>query len=136
MTDLSRRKLLISGVAATAVHGETYWAAVLDPMVWSVLAMTSPAPLPTQARLAREEWNASYSPVLMAFSAKLLQTMTSLIALATSPARSPLIRCSCRAAPSIRILSPSPLLLPTPNQAGPPAPTPWPGWSPATTEAE
>ncbi len=24
-----------SGVAATAVHGETYWAAVLDPMVWS-----------------------------------------------------------------------------------------------------
>ncbi len=24
-----------SGVAATAVHGETYWVAVLDPFVWS-----------------------------------------------------------------------------------------------------
>ncbi|HTY93986.1 MAG TPA: hypothetical protein VMC02_08870 [Steroidobacteraceae bacterium] len=27
-----------SGVAATAVHGETYWAAVLDPLVWSAPA--------------------------------------------------------------------------------------------------
>src|ERR1700749_3711490 len=27
-----------SGVAATAVHGETYWVAVLDPMVWSAPA--------------------------------------------------------------------------------------------------
>jgi hypothetical protein len=27
-----------SGIAATAVHGETYWAAVLDPMVWSAPA--------------------------------------------------------------------------------------------------
>jgi hypothetical protein len=27
-----------SGVAATAVHGETYWAAVLDPMAWSAPA--------------------------------------------------------------------------------------------------
>src|ERR1700761_2870259 len=24
-----------SGVAATAVHGETYWVAVVDPLVWS-----------------------------------------------------------------------------------------------------
>jgi hypothetical protein len=30
-----------SGVAATAVHGETYWVAVLDPMLWS--APTNPA---------------------------------------------------------------------------------------------
>jgi hypothetical protein len=28
-----------SGVAATAVHGETYWVAVLDPMAWSAPAM-------------------------------------------------------------------------------------------------
>jgi hypothetical protein len=27
-----------SGVAATAVHGETYWVAVLDPMAWSAPA--------------------------------------------------------------------------------------------------
>src|SRR5580692_7945761 len=27
-----------SGVAATAVHGETYWVAVLDPLVWSAPA--------------------------------------------------------------------------------------------------
>ena len=27
-----------SGIAATAVHGETYWAAVLDPMGWSAPA--------------------------------------------------------------------------------------------------
>lgn len=27
-----------SGVAVTAVHGETYWVAVLDPMVWSAPA--------------------------------------------------------------------------------------------------
>ncbi len=27
-----------SGIAATAVHPETYWAAVLDPMVWSAPA--------------------------------------------------------------------------------------------------
>src|SRR5580704_7190226 len=27
-----------SGLAATAVHGETYWVAVLDPMVWSAPA--------------------------------------------------------------------------------------------------
>ena len=35
-----------SGVAATAVHGETYWVAVLDPMVWSAPA--------TVARRARQ----------------------------------------------------------------------------------
>jgi hypothetical protein len=27
-----------SGLAATAVHGETYWVAVLDPLVWSAPA--------------------------------------------------------------------------------------------------
>src|SRR5580704_16029524 len=35
-----------SGVAATAVHGETYWAAVLDPLVWS-------APATAARRMAR-----------------------------------------------------------------------------------
>jgi hypothetical protein len=35
-----------SGVAATAVHVETYWVAVLDPMVWS-------APATAARRMAR-----------------------------------------------------------------------------------
>jgi hypothetical protein len=35
-----------SGLAATAVHGETYWVSVLDPMVWS-------APAALAGRLAR-----------------------------------------------------------------------------------
>jgi hypothetical protein len=35
-----------SGVAATAVHGETYWVAVLDPMAWS-------APATEARRMAR-----------------------------------------------------------------------------------
>jgi hypothetical protein len=30
-----------SGVAATAVHGETYWVAVVDPMSWSAPAMVA-----------------------------------------------------------------------------------------------
>jgi hypothetical protein len=39
-----------SGVAATAVHGETYWVAVLDPMVWSAPVATL---LPQEAKMLR-----------------------------------------------------------------------------------
>ena len=51
-----------SGVAATAVHGETYWAAVVDPMGWSApatLARRMPAQelmsslLPREAKVLR-----------------------------------------------------------------------------------
>src|ERR1700683_938406 len=37
-----------SGIAATAVHGETYWVAVLDPLVWS-------APTTVARRLAHHQ---------------------------------------------------------------------------------
>jgi hypothetical protein len=37
-----------SGIAATAVHGETYWVAVLDPLVWS-------APTTAARRLAHHQ---------------------------------------------------------------------------------
>jgi hypothetical protein len=37
-----------SGIAATAVHGETYWVAVLDPLVWS-------APATVARRLAHHQ---------------------------------------------------------------------------------
>jgi hypothetical protein len=51
-----------SGLAATAVHGETYWAAVVDPMGWSApttLARRMPAQelmgalLPQEAKVLR-----------------------------------------------------------------------------------
>jgi hypothetical protein len=51
-----------SGLAATAVHGETYWVAVVDPMVWSApvtLARRMPpaevmsALLPQEAKVLR-----------------------------------------------------------------------------------
>jgi hypothetical protein len=50
-----------SGVAATAVHGETYWVAVLDPMVWSAPANVTRGAkeqyladlLPQEARMLR-----------------------------------------------------------------------------------
>lgn len=28
-----------SGIAATALHGETYWAAIIDPLTWSLSAL-------------------------------------------------------------------------------------------------
>jgi hypothetical protein len=50
-----------SGLAATAVHGETYWVSVLDPMVWSAPAATGSevtkeflaALLPQEAKMLR-----------------------------------------------------------------------------------
>jgi hypothetical protein len=58
-----------SGLAATAVHGETYWVSVLDPMVWS-------APAALAGRLARsagaEERAQTGSEVTKQFLAALL----------------------------------------------------------------
>jgi hypothetical protein len=47
-----------SGVAATAVHVETYWVAVLDPVVWSAplagaKGLSRPAQLPGEAKVLR-----------------------------------------------------------------------------------
>jgi len=55
-----------SGVAATAVHGETYWAAVLDPMVWS-------APATVARRLSRVDVTQQFLATLLPQEAKVLR---------------------------------------------------------------
>jgi hypothetical protein len=55
-----------SGVAATAVHGETYWAAVLDPMVWS-------APATIARRLSRTDETQQFLATLLPQEAKVLR---------------------------------------------------------------
>jgi hypothetical protein len=60
-----------SGVAATAVHVETYWVAVLDPMVWSAPATVarrfSPlagGELPHEAKVLRARFGLEEGEVL------------------------------------------------------------------------
>src|ERR1700734_3301868 len=55
-----------SGVAATAVHGETYWVAVLDPMVWS-------APATAARRLSRTDVTQQFLATLLPQEAKVLR---------------------------------------------------------------
>jgi hypothetical protein len=55
-----------SGVAATAIHGETYWAAVLDPMVWS-------APATVARRVSRGEVTRQFLAALLPQEAKMLR---------------------------------------------------------------
>ncbi len=55
-----------SGVAATAVHGETYWAAVLDPLVWS-------APATAARRLTRADVTHQFLATLQPQEAKVLR---------------------------------------------------------------
>ena len=42
-----------SGLAATAVHGETYWVAVVDPLGWSAPTKLMNALLPQEAKVLR-----------------------------------------------------------------------------------
>ena len=44
-------------LAATAVHGETYWVAVVDPMVWS-----APGPLARRMRRASDQHDVQLLP--------------------------------------------------------------------------
>jgi hypothetical protein len=55
-----------SGVAATAVHGETYWVAVLDPMGWS-------APATVARRLSRTDATQQFVATLLPQEAKVLR---------------------------------------------------------------
>ncbi len=55
-----------SGVAATATHGETYWVAVLDPMVWS-------APATVARRMSRTDVTHQFLPSLLPQEAKVLR---------------------------------------------------------------
>ncbi|HEY4341702.1 MAG TPA: hypothetical protein VGM97_17290 [Steroidobacteraceae bacterium] len=55
-----------SGVAATALHGETYWVAVLDPMVWS-------APATVARRAGRTDVTQQFLATLLPQEARMLR---------------------------------------------------------------